>query len=546
MRDVRWTTPESMTELRKAYHVERYKDENNNWVSRALNPELTDEWGITRSQPWPTEFEVNFKDLVLNPDQFVDQFGKAMMAFLTTERRLQLVKQSASPSHEWQSANLLQMLYYAGKDTEKQIRNLVRGAFRKEIILDYATSLQQLLLRVGDDFSAVPGDPREARAILSKEAKLDDQGDGIRSFVGIVVALLSLKRSLFLIDEPEAFLHPPQALRIGKFLADQADNTRQLVIATHSTDVLRGILSVTQDVSIVRIDRVGDENLFTLLDVARLKELVSDPLLASARVLDGLFYLGAVVVEADSDVRFYQAASTKQREDIDLHFVNADNKQTVPRITKMYRDMGVRYAGIVDFDVLNKATDFQKQLEALSLGEKEFRELMGIQSEIARAAKDLPPSERLEEVRQKMNGLLTSVQETLGREYSSEDEATTVKQAVLRQVDSRCHEISDSTKGWKEFKWRGREALPEDLKPRFDRLWTVCAASGLFIVPIGELESMLMEYGIQPTTDKKGWITQALLLLPGLTVDDTKYPWKFLKSIHEHLFNEREGTIKNA
>ncbi|MGZ3471666.1 MAG: AAA family ATPase [Isosphaeraceae bacterium] len=58
--------------------------------------------------------------------------------------------------------------------------------------------------------------------------QLDEQGDGIRSFVGIVVALLILNRGLFLIDEPEAFLHPPQAYRIGAFIAEQSSLSRQL------------------------------------------------------------------------------------------------------------------------------------------------------------------------------------------------------------------------------------------------------------------------------------------------------------------------------
>jgi len=40
-----------------------------------------------------------------------------------------------------------------------------------------------------------------------------------------------------------------------------------------------------------------------------------------------------------------------------LHFVNADNKQTVPRILRLYQDMGVRAAGIVNFDVLNDRTE---------------------------------------------------------------------------------------------------------------------------------------------------------------------------------------------
>jgi len=40
----------------------------------------------------------------------------------------------------------------------------------------------------------------------------------------------------------------------------------------------------------------------------------------------------------------------------DIHTVNAQNKQTVARVASLYRKLGLRCAGIVDFDVLNEAS----------------------------------------------------------------------------------------------------------------------------------------------------------------------------------------------
>jgi hypothetical protein len=91
------------------------------------------------------------------------------------------------------------------------------------------------------------------------------------------------------------------------------------------------------------------------------------------------------------------------------------------------------------------------------------------------------------------------------------------------------------TKAWKKFKQYGRAALPPDVQPTFDRLWKKCAAQGFFINPLGELESMLTEYGIPWTPDKREWITRALKLVPEIAPNDDKYPWKFLKAIHEHI-----------
>ena len=85
------------------------------------------------------------------------------------------------------------------------------------------------------------------------------------------------------------------------------------------------------------------------------------------------------------------------------------------------------------------------------------------------------------------------------------------------------------------MKQKGRAALPDEIQIEFDRLWEICADKGLFINPCGELESMLTDYGIPYTTDKRGWILKALQLVPNLIVNDEKQPWKFVKAIHEHI-----------
>jgi hypothetical protein len=283
-----------------------------------------------------------------------------------------------------------------------------------------------------------------------------------------------------------------------------------------------------------------------MLDPDRLKEIVNDPLLSSARVLDGLFYSGAVIVESDSDARFYHAVSNRIKPDADLHFVNADNKQTVPRIAALYRDMGVRCAGIVDFDVLNDRAEFQKQLTALELEGEEITSALVIQGEIAKAAKEIPPDERLENVRLKMIDLLTAVNEIQGRSFTSEDEAVEAKQRLLRRIESRSKELADSTKGWRKFKEQGRAALPLNLQNAFDTLAQVCARKGLHINPCGELESMLVEQGKPYTTNKAEWIRSALQLLANLSVNLGMHPWKFIEVIHEQLLDQERGLNKSA
>ena len=69
---------------------------------------------------------------------------------------------------------------------------------------------------------------------------LDSQGDGMRSFAAVLLHILAANNHpIQFLDEPEAFLHPPQARLLGKYIAESRREKSQLFIATHSTDFLR-------------------------------------------------------------------------------------------------------------------------------------------------------------------------------------------------------------------------------------------------------------------------------------------------------------------
>ena len=227
VKDVQWAMPQSLQELYDSYKVEPYQHEQGDWSFQDISYYLSEASSIGHGRDWRSAHETR----VGRGDKefFANIYGAHLFAFLTTEHRLSLVKESESPTSDKERARLLHIVYAGGQPLVNKIRELVKEAFGQDISLDYA-ALRRLLFRVGDDFSSVPVDPREAMPILARYDKLDNQGDGIRSFVGIGIALLSVNRSLFLIDEPELFLHPPQAFRIGEFLADQSSDYRQIVL----------------------------------------------------------------------------------------------------------------------------------------------------------------------------------------------------------------------------------------------------------------------------------------------------------------------------
>lgn len=68
---------------------------------------------------------------------------------------------------------------------------------------------------------------------------LEQQGDGMRSYMGLLLHILGGAHQITLIDEPEAFLHPPQARLLGRTLANRSVGRQQVFLATHSVDVVQ-------------------------------------------------------------------------------------------------------------------------------------------------------------------------------------------------------------------------------------------------------------------------------------------------------------------
>jgi hypothetical protein len=519
-----WTIPSNFEQLEERDKVFIREEANGVRLLRSLDPTLTGE----RNHQVTAWRDENFKAVPQHKQSFATMFGPQFIGHLSTQNRLLLVQQSGSPQFRRHATNLLQALYW--KKVE-QIKQAIRSQFDIDIALDFST-LTQIVLRVGKNMESIPPDPRDAAEILEKYERMDDQGDGLRSFTGIMTAVLCADRDVLLIDEPEAFLHPPQAFRIGELLAENASDVRQMFVAKHSSDVLQGMLGRASEATIVRLDRVGDKNSFRVLDRADLKSIAVDPLLQSARVLDGIFYPAAIVVEADSDARFYHAASHKLSPRADIHTVNAQNKQTVARVASLYRKLGLRCTGIVDFDVLNDRGEFSSQMDALRMTESEKQDMLLRRDAIAAFVEKQPVLERVDAATSKLRDLLTGIESEMtedGRKDAGCVERT------LRKIVSGCASTANASKPWSSFKERGRDLMSKELRVTFDYLAHNCAQRGLYINPYGELESLLVDQGIEYTTDKKAWIHRALALIPNLQVDPSKRMWTLLAEIHSLL-----------
>jgi ABC-type cobalamin/Fe3+-siderophores transport system ATPase subunit len=264
----------------------------------------------------------------------------------------------------------------ADGDLEQDLSDLVESTFGTEITLDRVNPPARI--RVGGtaiDPPAINRPTKEYSDAVSELKPLDDQGDGMRAFVGIALLVMAGHPSVLLIDEPEAFLHPGQARALGRWLAKQARKLDiQIFIATHDRDIVLGLLESDADdaVNIVRIVRQGAENVLSQLSPRVVQSVWKDPVLRYSNLLQGLFHQRVVICESDADCRFYGAAlddlgsSTGRRAESDeVLFVPSGSKNRVASMISALTKLGVQAMTIVDFDILRNSADIRGIVESV-------------------------------------------------------------------------------------------------------------------------------------------------------------------------------------
>ena len=298
------------------------------------------------------------------------------MLFLDGKTRISLVKEQAAGDLQQAPQNTLQTLFSDNAKRES-VRDVLYDAFREHFVID-PTKIGRLRIRMAS--SPPPNEETErgiheaSVAFHARAAPIEERSDGVKAFTGIMSAIMGGDPSLILIDEPEAFLHPSLSFKLGKQIALQTRGTSKSVFAsTHSESFLRGCIQSGARVNIVRLTYREGKATARLLEHGHLVKLMRNPILRSARPIQGLFSESVVVCEADTDRAFYEEINERlslisdHRSIPNCLFINAHNKSTIPTIIGPLREMGIPAAGIVDLDVLKKREDWGKYLKAAGI-----------------------------------------------------------------------------------------------------------------------------------------------------------------------------------
>jgi hypothetical protein len=253
--------------------------------------------------------------------------------------------------------NVLAHLFQSD-DSRKRVRSLILDAFGLYFSID-PTNLGSLRIRLAQ--TPPPADEQSLNAVAREyfggAEHIKNSSDGVQAFSGIVTAVLSGEFHTVLIDEPEAFLHPPLARKLGRSLASLAtERSGSMLASTHSPDFLMGCIQASKDVRVVRLEYSHGKSRGRMVDPSQLERFFKRPLMRSANVVSGLFHDGVVITESDNDRAFYSEIYhrlTEVNSELpSILFINAQNKQTITDIMGPLRQFGVPAASIPDIDVL--------------------------------------------------------------------------------------------------------------------------------------------------------------------------------------------------
>lgn len=380
-------------------------------------------------------------------------------------------------------------IHYAAFDSKyrKWLSNNFKKAFGVEItpnILNGAT----IPLCMGppvilnDEYDDEQSRQEDFASKLETYKQVQNQGDGIKSFTGILLYLMLDYFCTYLIDEPESFLHPPQARIMGQIIGHTLSDQQQCFISTHSEEIIKGLLEACPErIKIIRITRNNDTNFFSVLNNEKFKDVWSDPLLKYSNIMSSLFHKSVVLCESDSDCKMYSIIESHLKQSSEKYsetlFIHCGGKHRMAKIASALHSLKIDIKLIADIDVLNDQTVFKSIVESFGI------DWTIIQSNYKKIVENLhSPKEKINRIdaKLKINQILDN---------SQTQNLSTKEIKDIRNI------ISNISK-WDSIKLGGINSIPAgDATAGFKQLNNILQENGIYIVPVGELECFIKDIG---------------------------------------------------
>lgn len=246
----------------------------------------------------------------------------------------------------------------------KDIQNNIKSVFGVRVGFDDLQQGQKpLRILPNEKFSKKLDQKSLAAMWREKSPVIDSQGDGLRAYLKLALSLLDPFSRIIFIDEPETFLHPPQRRALGGLIADMAKrHQKQVFIATHDSEFIRGLLNTGSDVKVLNLKNQQGSHKVVEMDLRDIKSVLNQrgnrlkeraPILNEA-ILNSLFYEKTILTEDENDRVFYEYYSLLRHGGTvqNKRFVGLRGIDEVLKLMEKLNGLGVNVNSIVDIDFL--------------------------------------------------------------------------------------------------------------------------------------------------------------------------------------------------
>lgn len=256
-------------------------------------------------------------------------------------------------------SNIVHYLYSEREIFEK-IANHIKETFNIEITFDNLEQGEKAIrIKPEKILETFHSKQESAKFWRENSPTLQNQGDGLKAYLKILFTLFNPSKEIIIIDEPETFLHPPQRRSLGKFIAENISDQKQIFISTHDSEFLRGIIINTTETKIFHL-----KNKNTPPEYSTHEEKTESKKRSQSNnelILNAYFNKLTILCEAEDDRMVYQYASQKffPAENVDIHFVGLNGKTEVFANFKVLKDLKINVAAITDIDILHSGEHVQ-------------------------------------------------------------------------------------------------------------------------------------------------------------------------------------------
>jgi ABC-type cobalamin/Fe3+-siderophores transport system ATPase subunit len=431
-----------------------------------------------------------------NSEYFCEWFLKFQTLVVDAKTRIALTEPQHVGILDKPKRSNLQVLF-RDNDKRKLVRSIVANTFGRYLVVD-PTNLGYLRYRLSDtapqNVVEECGIHVQAVEFHQQAALVEEQEDGLRSFIGIITEVIAGDHPVLLIDQPEAFLSPQLAYALGNELVKAAEKVeKKIFIATDSLHFMTGCLNSNIPVNMIRLTNQFGSSTARLLTNKNIGGLVKNPLLHSFDLLRALFHDYAIVTISAASRAFYQEVNERLlNSDANVGiknclFLSALDNQTAKTIVQSLRVLGIPTALIVDIDIINDTGEvWANVLKSVFIPQSECQEL----AELRRTVKS-----------------------------SFDESGKDMKQDGGVEILEKSHKVA-------------AKKLVDDL-----------AEYGLFVVYVGEMESWLSNLGA--TGHESAWLSDIFSKM-GDDPDSIGYVRPAKDDVWEFMANIRKWLIRSS